>query len=205
MTYSSFVLSISFAGKSEPNSPKSGQGPHNGFALRRLLTETLVAHMNDTAADISLQFFTPSSPRSQLAEVHQAMARSTFCLQPPGDSPTRKGFFDSILLGCIPVIFRRGTYKRIWKGQVELEELAVIVDEKELLDAEGGDVIERLRLVDEEVVRKKREAMAMLAERVQYAVPMSGAELLRYGGSWTDDAVGAMLRQLVLLKEQGDQ
>jgi hypothetical protein len=28
---------------------------------------------------------------------------SIFCLNPPGDMPTRKGFFDTILAGCIPV------------------------------------------------------------------------------------------------------
>ena len=31
--------------------------------------------------------------------------RSTFCFQPIGDLMTRKGLFDSILLGCIPVVF----------------------------------------------------------------------------------------------------
>jgi hypothetical protein len=30
---------------------------------------------------------------------------SVFCLQPPGDSPTRKGIFDSLQAGCIPVLF----------------------------------------------------------------------------------------------------
>jgi hypothetical protein len=31
--------------------------------------------------------------------------RSIFCFQPPGDMPTRKSVFDSILCGCIPVFF----------------------------------------------------------------------------------------------------
>lgn len=132
------------------------------------------------------------------------MASSTFCLQPPGDSSTRKGFFDSILLGCIPVIFRRGTYERVWKGQVELEELAVILDERELLDGVGEDVVERLRAVAEDVVKAKRAAMALMADRVQYALPQSAQELLKVGAGWTDDAVGMTLKQLVLLKKQGD-
>ncbi|KAK6167237.1 hypothetical protein SNE40_021318 [Patella caerulea] len=33
------------------------------------------------------------------------MLHSVFCLQPPGDSPTRKSFYDAILSGCIPVLF----------------------------------------------------------------------------------------------------
>ncbi|KAK8332581.1 hypothetical protein V6Z12_A10G148400, partial [Gossypium hirsutum] len=35
--------------------------------------------------------------------------RSIFCLQPPGDSLTRKSTFDSILAGCIPVFFHPGS------------------------------------------------------------------------------------------------
>ena len=31
--------------------------------------------------------------------------RSVFCFQPIGDLMTRKGLFDSILLGCIPIVF----------------------------------------------------------------------------------------------------
>lgn len=34
------------------------------------------------------------------------MMHSVFCLQPPGDSPTRKSFYDAIQCGCIPVLFR---------------------------------------------------------------------------------------------------
>ncbi|XP_021749209.1 probable xyloglucan galactosyltransferase GT11 [Chenopodium quinoa] len=35
--------------------------------------------------------------------------KSDFCLQPPGDSYTRKSTFDSILAGCIPVFFHPGS------------------------------------------------------------------------------------------------
>ncbi|XP_041352989.1 probable xyloglucan galactosyltransferase GT14 isoform X2 [Gigantopelta aegis] len=34
------------------------------------------------------------------------MFNSVFCLQPHGDSPTWKSFYDSILSGCIPVVFQ---------------------------------------------------------------------------------------------------
>ncbi|KAJ6849159.1 uncharacterized protein M6B38_270945 [Iris pallida] len=33
------------------------------------------------------------------------MLRSDFCLQPPGDTPTRRSTFDGILAGCVPVFF----------------------------------------------------------------------------------------------------
>lgn len=35
----------------------------------------------------------------------QLSARSVFCFQPIGDLMTRKGLFDSLLQGCIPVVF----------------------------------------------------------------------------------------------------
>lgn len=41
---------------------------------------------------------------------YTAMERSVFCIHPPGDSPTRRAFYDSILLGCIPVIFSGRAY-----------------------------------------------------------------------------------------------
>ena len=36
---------------------------------------------------------------------HELAFHSTFCFQPTGDLPTRKGFFDAISMGCIPVTF----------------------------------------------------------------------------------------------------
>ena len=37
----------------------------------------------------------------------EAYRRSVFSLQPLGDSPTRKGMVDSIMFGCIPVLFAK--------------------------------------------------------------------------------------------------
>ncbi|XVF65346.1 hypothetical protein PTKIN_Ptkin09bG0240700 [Pterospermum kingtungense] len=37
--------------------------------------------------------------------VMRVFRSSIFCLQPPGDSYTRRSIFDSILAGCIPVFF----------------------------------------------------------------------------------------------------
>ena len=42
---------------------------------------------------------------SAAAGVSQLYRRSDFCLQPPGDTVTRKGIFDAWGLGCIPVVF----------------------------------------------------------------------------------------------------
>lgn len=39
--------------------------------------------------------------------IYKLSLESVFCLQPPGDSPTRKGIFDALLSGCVPVLFGR--------------------------------------------------------------------------------------------------
>lgn len=45
------------------------------------------------------------------------MLHSVFCLQPPGDSPTRKSFYDSLLSGCIPVLFPYPNHPSAWAFQ----------------------------------------------------------------------------------------
>ena len=38
--------------------------------------------------------------------------RSIFCLQPPGDTVTRKGMYDSFVVGCIPVTFNKNILQK---------------------------------------------------------------------------------------------
>lgn len=141
---------------------------------------------------------------SEHTRVHQAMAQSTFCIHLPDDPLARQGFVDSILLGCIPIIFRRRTYERLWRGQVELEELAVVLNETDLLEGDGGVMMARLRVPTGEEIERKKEAIARVAEKWQYGYPTSAAKLMESGRRWTDDAVGMLLRQLVLLKEEAE-
>ena len=57
--------------------------------------------------------------------------KSVFCLQPPGDMPSRKSVFDSVLSGCIPVLFHpltaRYMYEWHW-GQTQWEDIAISFD-----------------------------------------------------------------------------
>lgn len=55
---------------------------------------------------------------------------SFFSLQPHGDRKTRRGFYHSLLLGCIPVIFTNtaDAYREVFDKVVPIEEIAVIID-----------------------------------------------------------------------------
>jgi len=50
------------------------------------------------------------SPKDTINLYHS----SKFCLQPSGDTPTRKGIFDSILSGCIPIFFSNDSFNNEW-------------------------------------------------------------------------------------------
>jgi len=82
------------------------------------IRNTMVAHMNRSSEDISVNLFSigafiPSSKdkaegekvKAAIAdELHTTMRQSVFCLAPLGDSSTAKRLFNAILAGCIPVL-----------------------------------------------------------------------------------------------------
>jgi hypothetical protein len=54
-------------------------------------------------------------PTTTYSEIY---LQSDFCVQPPGHSAARKGIVDSLIAGCIPVLFRPRT---VWKSTSGLE------------------------------------------------------------------------------------
>lgn len=67
--------------------------------LRRQLAESCNAVEDRECTWIAMG---KAGARYSAADVLKQYESSTFCLHPPGDSPTRKGIFDSLLAGCIP-------------------------------------------------------------------------------------------------------
>ncbi|KAJ7952324.1 Xyloglucan galactosyltransferase KATAMARI1 [Quillaja saponaria] len=84
---------VSFAGAARPDAQDN---------IRSMLIEQ--CRSNDNIG--KCQFLNCSSGGCDQPEsVIELFMESEFCLQPPGDSPTRKSVFDSLVLGCIPVLF----------------------------------------------------------------------------------------------------
>lgn len=48
-------------------------------------------------------------PQTDRLSLRRAYANATFCLQPPGDTATRSGLFDSVVCGCVPVVWSADT------------------------------------------------------------------------------------------------
>ncbi|KAK1303532.1 hypothetical protein QJS10_CPB11g01933 [Acorus calamus] len=81
---------------------------------------------------------------------------SEFCMQPPGDSPTRRSVFDGLISGCIPVLFDPFTayYQYPWHLPEERGLYSVFVDKEEVREGKVN-VMERLRRVS----KKERDDM----------------------------------------------
>lgn len=95
---------------------------------------------------------------------------ATFCLEPGGDSPYRKSIFDSILLGCVPVVFSEYTNRVApahW-GPFRAKS-RVLVDEAAYA-AGTLDLVAYLRAIPPAKVAAMQRAVAQQAHRLMYAL-----------------------------------
>ncbi|KAF5734886.1 exostosin family protein [Tripterygium wilfordii] len=98
------------------------------------------------------------------------MLQSTFCLQPPGDTPTRRSTFDAIVAGCIPVFFELVSAKTqyTWHLPEELYEEFSVFIQKEDVVFKGLRIMDVLRRIPKARVRKMREKVIELMPRIIY-------------------------------------
>jgi hypothetical protein len=140
--------------------------------------------------------------------------RAVFCLQPPGDMPTRKSVFDSILSGCIPVLFHPLTARYMYEwhlGQEGWEKVAVNYDtqeENKALVGHSVDFIAKLHdmyVNQPEVIGQKRQYIRDLAHQLQFslirwnnATDRAEVQLKRAAnGDIVPDAYDVTMRQLL--------
>ncbi|KAG2296723.1 hypothetical protein Bca52824_043392 [Brassica carinata] len=98
---------------------------------------------------------------------------SVFCLQPPGDSLTRRSVFDSILAGCIPVFFNQGSaYKQyVWHLPNNDGEYSVYIPVKELRTGGKSKIEEILQGIPNEKVIGMRENVIRSVPKIVYTKP----------------------------------
>ncbi|CAM0870712.1 unnamed protein product [Alopecurus aequalis] len=94
-----------------------------------------------------------------------------FCLQPPGDTYTRRSAFDAILAGCVPVFFHRDSaYSQYrWHLPDDHESYSVFISEEDVRssNASGGGVVEEtLRRIPLEVAERMTETVIGLIPRL---------------------------------------
>ncbi|XP_010278957.1 PREDICTED: xyloglucan galactosyltransferase MUR3-like [Nelumbo nucifera] len=111
------------------------------------------------------------------SNVMKLFQTSAFCLQPPGDSYTRRSAFDSMLAGCIPVFFHPGSayVQYLWHLPKNYTKYSVFISED---DVKAGNVSieEKLRRIPKEEVKAMREQVIQLIPGLIYANPSSTLE-----------------------------
>lgn len=104
---------------------------------------------------------------------------AVFCLQPPGDMPSRKSVFDVVLSGCIPVFFHPLTARLMYEwhlGQVGWEEIGIHFDSHQNITdlisnkVDFIDVLIKHFQANHEDIRRRRKAIKNLAFQLQYSL-----------------------------------
>ena len=113
------------------------------------------------------------------ARVASAYWQSTYCLQPSGDSLMRKGVVDSLLLGCIPVLFspaQREVWPWHWGDWV--------VNATVLLTSRQWDFTRQLSALPPANLEQLQDTIARFGHRMWHATSAADAAAVRaqHGG-----------------------
>ncbi|WCJ25984.1 Exostosin family protein [Euphorbia peplus] len=107
------------------------------------------------------------------------IVQATFCLQPPGDTPTRRSTFDAIIGGCIPVFFEEQTAKSQYRWHLPEErygEFAVFIPKEEVV-FKGLRILDVLMGIPRAQVRKMKEKVIEMIPRIVYRKHGSSSSL----------------------------
>ncbi|KAL0287008.1 UNVERIFIED_CONTAM: Xyloglucan galactosyltransferase MUR3 [Sesamum angustifolium] len=132
------------------------------------------------------------------SSIMQMFQSSLFCLQPPGDSFTRRSAFDSMLAGCIPVFFHPGSAyaQYTWHLPKNYSQYSVLIAEDDI--RRNVSIEQQLKTFSAEKVMEMREAVINLIPRVIYADPRSKLETLKDA---FDIAVQAVINKVTKLRK----
>jgi len=108
---------------------------------------------------------------SRIADMYQLLMASTFCVNPPGDTPTRKGLFDSLVLGCIPVITSEDSMQHYAFHVPFWRSISVLVTTSQLFTAKFNlvDFLEDYERDHPQEIAQKQEAIRRAAFSLQYS------------------------------------
>lgn len=102
---------------------------------------------------------------------------SVFCLMPSGHTYSRKALLDSILAGCIPVVFHVESLHTLYPDFIDVTTalaMSVFYPQSRLDENEGTALLHwlhEIRYSDEIIL--KRHVIARLARRLQYSFPFN--------------------------------
>lgn len=113
-------------------------------------------------------------------EIWDMYTRCEFSWQPEGDTVTRRAFYDSWMLGSIPVISNSAacTYRGLFGGSIftspmsPLEDIVIVLQDSTMMN--GQAILRCLLAIDPVEVSERRKKMADLAPLLQWGWSESG-------------------------------
>lgn len=177
---------FSFAGAPRPDNPKSIRGKIIDQCKASPVCKLLECDFGESKCH------SPSS-------IMQMFQSSLFCLQPQGDSYTRRSAFDSMLAGCIPVFFHPGSAytQYTWHLPRNYTKYSVFIPEDDI-GKRNVSIEERLKQIPSESIKIMREDVISLIPRIIYADPRSKLETLKDA---FDVAVQAVIDKVTKLRK----
>ncbi|KAG6437918.1 hypothetical protein SASPL_102849 [Salvia splendens] len=132
------------------------------------------------------------------SSIMQMFQSSLFCMQPQGDSYTRRSAFDSMLAGCIPVFSHPGSayIQYTWHLPKNYSVYSVFLPEDDI--RKNVSIEQRLSQIPAERVKEMREAVINLIPQLIYADPRSKLETFRDA---FDVAVSAVIDKVTKLRK----
>ncbi|KAF2307150.1 hypothetical protein GH714_025128 [Hevea brasiliensis] len=176
---------FSFAGAPRPDNPKSIRGQIIDQCKKSKVGKLLECDFGESKCH------SPSS-------IMQMFQSSLFCLQPQGDSYTRRSAFDSMLAGCIPVFFHPGSAytQYTWHLPKNYTTFSVFIPEDDIRKR-NVSIEEVLSKIPPEQVKIMREKVISLIPGLIYADPRSELETLKDA---FDVAVQAVIDKVTRLR-----
>jgi hypothetical protein len=103
--------------------------------------------------------------------------KSTFCLMPGGDFPTRKGVLDSLLSGCIPVTFQKRSAISQWLwhwGSPQIAQTCVVYLPRDAVVENVSSLFDELYKLSQKskIMGEKRQCISAIGHRLQYNHPL---------------------------------
>ncbi|OWM70959.1 probable xyloglucan galactosyltransferase GT14 [Punica granatum] len=157
---------FSFVGAPRPKSKES---------IRSNLVEQCSQASNSSSTDTCFLLACRSGKNNKCndpCEIIRVFQNSVFCLQPPGDSHTRRSTFDSILAGCIPVFFHPGSayVQYLWYFPSNYTKYSVYIPEEDVR-SRRVNIGHRLMSISSIEVEAMREEVIGMIPRIVYANP----------------------------------
>jgi hypothetical protein len=147
---------------------------------RRSIRSEIIAQCGASSACRQLGCANGASQCHAPAAIMRLFRSSTFCLQPPGDSYTRRSAFDAMVAGCVPVFFHPGSayLQYRWHLPENHTRYSVFIPEEEVR-AGKVNIEDTLRRIPPAAVREMREEVVRLVPTLVYADPRYKLDTLK--------------------------